>query len=233
MKIHRFIGNFDTKQGAFVIKDPALVDQVGKVLKLASGEKILLGDGRGLETVCVIEGIKKGELKLIECERQTNENESEYTTVLCLALLKKDNFELAVQKAVEVGVSEIIPITTERTVKLGFARERLEKIIKEAAEQSGRGIVPHLEDPIPLENALFHANRKGTVLFCDMGEYASPSEIKTKGASYLFIGPEGGWSDAEREMAREADGQFVALAKTTLRAETAAIVASYLFSSYL
>jgi 16S rRNA (uracil1498-N3)-methyltransferase len=233
MKIHRFIGNFDTKATEFLLTDPEIVHQMVSVLKLDSGEKLIVSDGRGFETTCSIDSISKKEVSLKNCEWNENKNESDYAVVLCLALLKKDNFELAIQKAVEVGVTEIVPLMTERTVKQGFVRPRLEKIIKEAAEQSARGVLPHLEEPLSFSDALFRANRKGTVFFCDSGkENVVPSKIVTKGTSYVFIGPEGGWTDAERESAREIGATFVSLSPTTLRAETAATIATYLFTSY-
>jgi len=68
--------------------------------------------------------------------------------------LKGEKFEWVVQKATEVGIKEIVPLLTRRTVKLNFRRERLEKIIQEAVEQAGRGIVPLLSNPIKLEEVV-------------------------------------------------------------------------------
>ncbi|MES2953526.1 MAG: RsmE family RNA methyltransferase [Patescibacteria group bacterium] len=233
MKIHRFIGPFDTKSESQVLTDQEVVHQIVNVLKLGKGEQIIVGNGNGILSRCTISGHEKGKVFLENCKAEKVATESTAPVVLCLSLLKKDNFELAVQKAVEVGVESVIPLSTERTVKQGFVRPRLEKIMKEASEQSGRAFVPTLEEPISLDSALFGANRKGTVIFCDGGsEYGSPSSVKVKGTSYVFVGPEGGWTDAEREMAREIGATFVSLAPTTLRAETAAILASYLFTSY-
>lgn len=232
-KIHRFIVDLDIKKEEHLITDPELVKQIGKVLKLLPGEKVVISSGVGSEAVCEIAKVEKGEVGLVGCVRRENKTEPKHPVVLCLAILKKDNFELAIQKAVEVGATEIVPVVTARTVKLGLAHSRLQKILKEAAEQSGRAVVPHLEEPISFADALFRANRKGTVIFCDTSEGAkSVAEVKPKGASYIFIGPEGGWSDEEREAAAENDAVFVHLAPTVLRAETAAILATYLFTDY-
>ncbi len=233
MKIHRFIGSFDTTKEVQTVSQPEIVHQMGKVLKLEVGEAVVVADGKGSEAACSIAGFEKGNVLLGGCRPRKSDTESARPVVLCLALLKKDNFELAVQKAVEVGVAEILPLLTERTIKQGFARPRLEKIIKEAVEQSSRGIVPSLRDPIALETALFEANRKGTVLFCDTeADAATVSNISPKGTSFVFVGPEGGWTDNEREMAKEVAAKTVSLAPTVLRAETAAILATYLFTSY-
>ena len=81
---------------------------------------------------------------------------------------KKENFELVVQKAVEIGVKEIIPIITKRTVKLNLKYDRLEKIIKEAAEQSGRGILPILRKAMDFKKAIEEAEQNNINLFFDI-----------------------------------------------------------------
>ena len=105
----------------------------------------------------------KAELEILETIK--NKNESENHVNLYCSILKKENFELAVQKAVEVGVKEIIPIITARTVKLGLNHERLNKIIKEAAEQSGRGVLPKLDEAIIFDEALKLAKENDLNLF--------------------------------------------------------------------
>ncbi len=232
MKIHRFIGDFDVTAEAFSIDDAELAGQMRKVLKLAPGEKVILGDGKGEETICEILNYTKEGVELGLCDFQgENENESIYESVLCLSILKKDNFELAAQKATEAGVRAIMPILTKRTVKLGFNAERVRKIIKEAAEQAHRGILPELYEPAHFEVALARAREFGTPLFFDGSEDAHDvANVKTKGTSFLFIGPEGGWDDSERAIVRDLKIPTVSLGPTTLRAETAAIIASYLFT---
>ena len=143
--------------------------------------------------------------------------------------MKKENFEIAVQKAVEVGVKEIVPIITARTVKFGLNKERLEKIIKEAAEQSGRGILPNLNEAIDFDKAIIEAKNKNEVnLFFQIGYPPlghSMSKFKKIG---VFVGPEGGWTEEETKIAQSNGFTLVGLGKTILRAETAAIIASYL-----
>ena len=232
MKLHRFIGDFDVTKEGFSVTDAALVLQMRKVLKLSIGERVILGDGKGEETICEIISYGKDSVEFGACDFQgENENESIYETLLCLSILKNDHFELAVQKATEVGITSIVPILTKRTVKLNVKADRLRKIVKEAAEQSHRGVLPIVREPLYFPDALIEARDRGTALFFDGATDAKDvTAIKTKGPSYLFIGPEGGWDDAERVLARDAKAQTVTLGPTTLRAETAAIIASYLFT---
>src|ERR1051326_307748 len=135
MKIHRFIGDFNISKDRYVITEDELIHQIWNVLKLRPGEEIRLFNGHLQEyRARIVERNSQGILVLIESQVQ-NESEPQRTVKLFCAVLKKENFELVCQKATEVGVSEIIPIVTDRTVKLNLRSERLEKIIKESAEQ--------------------------------------------------------------------------------------------------
>jgi 16S rRNA (uracil1498-N3)-methyltransferase len=144
------------------------------------------------------------------------------SVTLCCSILKRENFELVVQKATELGVSRIIPIIAERTVKTGLKMERLKAIAKEATEQSGRGVVPDISEPMSLTDALALPGHK---LFFHTGTQAHPA--LSSDPALLFIGPEGGWSDRDVAAAVSAGCQVCSLGKRTLRGETAAIVACY------
>src|SRR3989339_309137 len=117
MKIHRFIGTFDLTPDHLVLQDTNLVHQMGRVLRLQVGERVVLCDGNGQEIEGEIEVIDKKSVTINVKLRRQNLTESPQRVVLYLALIKRENFELAVQKATEVGVSEIVPIGTQRTVK--------------------------------------------------------------------------------------------------------------------
>lgn len=225
MKIHRFIAPVDIFKDQIEIRDPELVHQINRVLKLEVGEQVLFGDGKGHEALTVLETVSKSLVEARVLSHQTNENEPEKRITLCLAILKKDNFELAIQKAVESGVWRIVPILTERTVKIGINSERIQTIIKEAAEQSGRGILPELADMVSFEEAISRSMPETTVLFDLSGDVFTP---ETSGKTeILFIGPEGGFTDAEVSMAREKGCTISSLGMLTLRGETAAIIGTY------
>ena len=147
------------------------------------------------------------------------------------SILKKENLELVAQKATEVGVKVIIPVISARTVKLNVRSERMVKIVREAAEQSGRAQVPMFHEPIELSEAFKHAKGNDLNIFFDPGgelfdvRTTIPRSARRIG---IFIGPEGGWESGEIELARQHGCVITSLGKLILRAETAAVVAAYL-----
>lgn len=202
------------------------------VLRLKKGEPVVLSDGGGAEATATIVAMEEGGVQLMVELLERSKREPEREVVLYCSLLKRENFEWAVQKATEVGVSRIVPIQSLRTIKLGVKRDRLEKIIREAAEQSGRATVPTLEEAQTLSKALAHAHTHPYRWFFDLDGTPAASIKRTASASTaIFIGPEGGWDAAERNEAEAAGCAVVSLGPLTLRAETAATIASYLACS--
>ena len=230
MKIHRFIGNFDFSGDSVEITGD-LAHQMHAVLRLRPAEPVILGNGEKREVLGEISQIEKGLVRVVIRERVQNLSEPKRRVRLYCSILKRENFELVVQKAAEVGVREIIPIIATRTIKLRLNMERLRKIIHEAAEQSGRGVVPVLHEMMQFEEAVVDAEKDElSILFDASGEpfKKMPQELKKIN---LFIGPEGGWTPEELKKAQEVGFHIASLGKLTLRAETAAIVGSYLLVS--
>lgn len=234
MKIHRFIGNFDFNKKISSITNKEIYNQIKNVLRLRTGEEIILGDGHGREARAEIMNFGKQSVGINILKVEANDAEPEMKPVLYAAILKKENFELVAAKAVEAGVAEIIPVITAKTVKTNLRMDRLEKIVREAAEQSGRGILPTLGKILKFKDALVNAEKNDSNLFF---EVRSPRfEQRKLAADFgrrvgVWIGPEGGWDEEEIKMVQEKNFQIVSLGKLTLRAETAAIVASYLVAS--
>lgn len=226
MRLHRFITNGDLEGSTIEVSEPELVSQLRNVLRLRTGDSLILSDGHGREAEAVIIDMRKDALSLNLGPITTPGREPAKQATLYAALLKRENFEIVIQKATEIGISRIVPLLTERTVKTGFNRERLEKILREAAEQSGRTTIPELADPLPYTEALRTATPDTTILFDLDGEDVG----QTLEASSAFIGPEGGFSDAEVALAREAGIRIGRMGALTMRGETAAIVASYLIT---
>lgn len=225
MKIHRFIAPLEIAHETLTIQDTELVHQINRVLKLRVGEQVLFGDGTGAEVLTTLTTVSKTLVEAQVLKHQTNTNEPQKSVTLYLAILKKDNFELAIQKAVEIGVTHIVPLLTERTVKIGINTERITAIIKEAAEQSGRGKIPALHEARSFEDALAEAGKETSVFF-DLGGEPLTAAISSR-ATNLFVGPEGGFSEDEAEQARKTGLTPTSLGQLTLRGETAAIVGSY------
>ncbi|MDD5726393.1 MAG: RsmE family RNA methyltransferase [Patescibacteria group bacterium] len=232
MKIHRFIGQYNLKPGNFELKDAEILHQMFKVLSLKPGEKVVLCDGQGQEAVGTIAKLGPDKALLLLDKPTIVATEPKRQIVLYCAVLKRENFDWVVQKATEVGVTAIIPIITQRTVKQNLNLERLLKIAKEAAEQSSRGKIPTVSQPIAWSAALELAQGNDVSLFFDIKAEATIMEsIQGKNHIGIFIGPEGGWDPKEIQAAKSHNFITSSLGLLTLRAETAAIVASYLACS--
>lgn len=232
MKIHRFIGPFDLKKSSIQIREKDFVHQIVRVLKLKTAEKIELCDGAGFEALYEIVETASNMVEILRIEdARKNIAEPERHVVLYAAILKRENFEWAVQKATECGASEIVPIITDRTVKKEVKRERLAQIAKEAAEQSGRGRVPIVEPPMKLKAAMGHAELNGSNHFFHISDSVIPGKAKIPAAAHrvgLFIGPEGGWTKEEAELAEKAGCEIASLGPRVFRGETACAIATFL-----
>ncbi len=233
MKIHRFYYPEDLRESKIEIEDKELVHQISKVLRLKIGEKIVLFDGKGNEAMGAITS-SQGKQITVQIEKTSKKDEVEKNNiVLYCAILKRENFELVVQKATETGINEIVPIITSRTVKTGLNMDRLEKIIKEATEQSGRNIIPTIHEPLSFKESVEKAKENGLNILFHTSEApiffecltSSPEKNKCFG---IFIGPEGGFTEEEIILAKENDFKIASLGDFVLRGETAAIIASYL-----
>lgn len=232
MRLHRFFTTSDlataTEGEIFVISDDTIFHQLSKVLRAKAGDPVEFFDPQGIAIHGELAELKNKKIAVKVRQRRIHQLPQRSTT-LYLAMLKRENFELAVQKATEVGISRIVPLITERTIKTGFNRARIEKIAIEAAEQSGRVSVPELHDPKPYIQAI--AATHDLKLFLDFnGTEFDGSMTKDKDVIALYVGPEGGWTDNERILAKEAGCRAVSLGAQILRAETAAIIGSYLIA---
>lgn len=224
MRLHRFIGPFDLNRETLSVTDGEFINQWKNVLRLKTGDQVILCDGEGQETLATIIDADKKEVEFALETPSTPDREPKKAVTLYCALLKRENFEIVVQKATEIGITKIVPLLTERTVKTGFNRERLEKIIQEASEQSGRTILPELGEPLKFSEAIETICGPATILF----DLSGKKDIPMSGISNIFIGPEGGFTESEVALARGGEALIGSLGNLVLRGETAAIVVSYL-----
>lgn len=229
---HRFFLNQTLDKEIIMIKDRALVHQMRDVLKLRKGEKIAFFNANseclGFDFVAELKNIEGSAAVFMFREKLENIREPSKKLILYQSLIKKDKFEWVLAKAVEIGVSEIVPIISARSEKKSLNFLRCQIILKESAEQSGRAIIPKLHNEIFFEKAVLMAQSSGhKTYFADLSE----KENKIHGAGdrtvNLFIGPEGGWEERELYAAGHAGFAMVSLGRLTLRSETAAVVASY------
>lgn len=149
---------------------------------------------------------------------------------ILLSLIKNDNFDLVLQKATELGVTQIVPVITERTIKKDLNMQRSQRILVEASEQCGRVDVPVITPVKRLKEALSELSEFKTkevgVFVCNMGG-TNIKDILNKKPTYkdfvFLIGPEGGWSPKEIALFEGARIKSVSINQNVLRAETAAL----------
>lgn len=203
-----------------------------KVMRAGEGHAVVLCDDVTGEWAARVTATGKRDITLTS-ETRLREREQVPDFTLCAALLKKQNFDLVLEKATELGVRRIQPIITRRCVADRLNPDRALAIVTEAAEQCARTALPELAEPVKLDallrdwatgtRALFFADETG-------GISASSAFAATPGPAALFIGPEGGFDDAERAAIRaHPDARPISLGPRILRGETAAIAGSALW----
>jgi len=226
-KIHRFIGEWQLALGNIRLDDKELAHQMRSVLKLSPGEHIILGDGLGQEAHCTILSYDRNAVVVACVSIGRNASEPQAQVILYSAVLKGDHFEEAAGMATQVGIRELVPVVANRTVKRKLRTERLRRIVREAAELAGRGMVPTIREPLSLDEAFMEASRNDTNVFLD----PSGKRLTGLGAGNrrvgVFIGPEGGWEESEITRAQEYGMRLIGLGPLILRAETATVIAVY------
>jgi 16S rRNA (uracil1498-N3)-methyltransferase len=237
MTTHRFFLSGDAFVGDRVAFPADVAHQIRRVLRLRSGEIVVALDGSGMEYLTRLEIDPNGVAGTIE-QRRPNEAEPAVFLTLYIGMLKGHKLELVLQKCTEVGVSRFVPVVTERSVaqEPSASRQgRFEAIVREAAEQSGRGIVPKVGKACAYGDALAVAVGDGpTYLFWEGERDRRMGEVASRlGRVSFLIGPEGGFSDQEVRLAAEAGAKVLSLGPRVLRSETAAIVGAALLLSRL
>ncbi|NBV76942.1 16S rRNA (uracil(1498)-N(3))-methyltransferase [bacterium] len=218
MKIHRFFVAEDVLGNDVELLDESVVHQISRVLRMKVGERVALCDGRGTDAVSEIIAMDKKSVSVRVLERIPTWVPQKKVHVF-LAPIRKERFEWALEKCTELGVARVTPLITERSERGIVKRERAEVIMKEAAEQCGRGDVPIFGEPVELETL------SGEYFVLDMGGVVLEQSAQKNKEIRLLIGPEGGWTEAEREFFKSKNWQSFSLGPTTLRAETAAVAA--------
>lgn len=205
---------------------------IARVLRMRVGEDLLLCDGSGTDYGCRITSLTDGEVQAQVLYRTPTASEPTVSVTLYQGLPKSEKMDLIVQKCVEIGITRIVPVGMARSiVKLNAAegakkQARWQKIAASAAEQSGRGIVPEVAEPISFKQMLAAVEQERTITFYEGGgrPLSELVNAETKAVS-LVVGPEGGFELDEIERLREADAQIATLGKRILRCETAPLVA--------
>lgn len=263
MKIHHFITPCHINGNNLTITDTNIVHHMNNVIRLRAGEVVRIcppaGEAGtdGLYYDITLDVVSKKEITgTINSKGIIPVSENKVTLVM--SIIKGSNFDLVIQKATELGVDRIVPVVSERTIKKDVNMPRIQTIAREATEQSERMTVPVIDEPISFTKWA-EQNHDGAVYFFDTytesrasnlvnidstrHDFAkstarhdsaeSPVNSKLSTVNYIVVGPEGGWSPAEQKIAEEKNWNIYSTGANILRAETAAIVGTYLAVSGL
>ncbi len=231
MRIPRIFTNSPLAVGSQCQLDDNAANHVGRVLRMQAGQALQLFNGDGQDYRATITEAGKKHVQVEVQEASENETESPLRVVLAQTLSKGDRMDYAVQKAVEMGVSEIVPLTTERCdVKLKGDREdkRLrhwQQVAISAAEQCGRARVPEIQPVMTVQQWLEHAQACDLRLVLHHRTEQSLNTLEKPSSIALMIGPEGGLTAEEIALAESRGFLPVALGPRVLRTETAPVAA--------
>ncbi|MEJ5260727.1 MAG: RsmE family RNA methyltransferase [Anaerohalosphaeraceae bacterium] len=214
--------------------DPSESHHLAHVLRIKMGETVEVFDGRGRLASARVSSIQKDKVSLILSEIHTFPAPA-WNIILAVSMAKANRFDFLVEKCTELGVDHIIAVVYERTVKMGkeSTLARYEKIAVSAAKQSGRVFLPRLSGPWPLSKAIEHIHIEYPQAAWIYGEPScEPSPQKgLKHAEDLssgkdivcLVGPEGGFTEAEKQILQTLGACSVQINPNVLRIETAAI----------
>ncbi|WP_412553617.1 16S rRNA (uracil(1498)-N(3))-methyltransferase [Shimia sp. MIT1388] len=205
------------------------------VMRMAVDDPVLLFNGRDGEWRCAVTVANKRNGELV-CEAQTKPLQMPPDLWLCFAPIKKARTDFIVEKAAEMGAARIVPVNTDFTNSERIRQDRLQAHAVEAAEQCGGTYVPEVSDLVKLDRLLAEWPEGRQLMFCDEAEVGSTKRLAASagGPWAILIGPEGGFSEAERDRLKALPfAHVVSLGPRILRADTAAVAAMTLWQQAL
>ena len=234
---HFFVPTSDFRQQqVFFSKEQS--HQLCQVLRMQPGQSVVVFDETAVEYLVTLTHITPQQVIGAIQSQRPSLNEPTTQITLFQSLLKRDKFEWVPQKGTEIGVTGFVPIVTQRSLVQDTRMKanklsRRQKIISEAAEQAHRSRVPQLEAPVNWRTALAQIPDFDLVLLAHVGSDRPLHPLLTTHHQLpksiaLFIGPEGGFTDAEVTQAQKAGAHIFSLGPRVLRTETAAAVAAAL-----
>ena len=226
--MHRFfVPSFTHDQ---IVFSPEQAHQITAVLRMKPGATLIVLDNTGWEYVAELMVVDRKRVTAVVRQKKLCANEPAIKLTLHQSLLKRDNFEWALQKGTELGVSRFVPLISQRTVARPPKKpDRWRRILTEAAEQSRRGRIPELAQSVTFADAVSQLPDGETAVIPwvgadkgGLGDVLAGDET----AVSIFIGPEGGFTPEEIALAQQHGVRPVTLGKRTLRSETAALAAT-------
>ena len=235
---HRFFIPPEWLTGDTVAITGPQAHQIARVLRMRPGDHLVVLDDSGWEFEAQLLAVQPELVRGEVVSRRVVSGEPQTRITLYQGVLKSDRFEFVLQKGTELGVVEFVPLVTARTVALdrdapGKKHSRWQAIVQEAAEQSRRGRKPALQGAMPFAQACEEVSRRAGLKLLPWEEEsglclrnALRAAAGIGGVVHLFVGPEGGFSREEVELARGHGLLPVTLGRRILRAETAGLVAA-------
>ena len=211
-------------EGKAIELDAGQTNYLGNVMRLGIGAELLVFDGLSGEWLARVAEVAKKRMSLL-VQRQTREAESIPDVWLAFAPVKRAQTDWLVEKATELGVARLVPVMTQRTVTERVRLDRLESIAIEATEQCGRTRVPQIAEPVTLTRFVAELDPGRNFYFADETGGEPTAAAFREGPAIILVGPEGGFTDEERALARGAGASAISLGPRILRAETAALAA--------
>ena len=220
-----------------ISKDKAIIEgndahHISHSLRMKKGEEIIICDANGYDYKCITESFGDSVVcKIIE--KYSSNTEPDIFVTLYQSIPKQDKMEMIIQKSVELGVSKIVPVLSKRCISrhdeksMNKKLERYSKISKEAAKQSGRGIIPQIENMISYKEAVKISSKDDLSLICYEGGGKNLCEIDYNNIKTIsiFVGGEGGFDIDEINLATKNDMIRIGLGPRILRCETAPLAA--------
>lgn len=231
---HFFVTPSQVK-GEYIFVEGSDVNHMKNVLRMRPGEETGISDGNNRQYICKIDRYEGESAVLKIIEEKPADTELASKIYLFQGLPKQDKMELIVQKAVELGVHQVIPVATKRCVvklddkKAKKKQERWQEIAKSAAKQAGRGYIPEVAQVMPYKEALEYSKQLDLVLVpYELAEGMEETKriiaaIKPGQSVGIYIGPEGGFEKEEIKDAISSGAKAVTLGKRILRTETAGL----------
>jgi len=206
------------------------------VTRAAAGTRLVVFDGEGRQYQATVSDVRKKAVLIDIVDELPNTAELDNHYVLCAAILKGEKMDMVVQKATELGVMEIWPVVSERTIVKETRRlERWRKIAEESCEQCGRSKLPVIHEPVALKDFFAQHTALSGFVFWEEGGLPLAEAYQTvfekrldadaRQPVHVLIGPEGGMTHDEIGHATATGLMVTTLGRRILRAETAAIVA--------
>ena len=213
------------------IKDKTEVHHIRDVMRLKKGDIVDIFDGQGMEFSGSIEEVSRGAVIIEIKQRLESKSETSLNITLYQAIPKKAKMDFIVEKTVELGVTKLVPVITDRTIPeiKNFSKkiERWNRIAMASSKQCGRRVLPVIADVLDFNSALIAAKQKGLAIFASIDKESMPLKDILKGLTLksiaVFVGPEGDFSPRETSLAKEIGLKICSLGNLILKSETAAI----------